>query len=90
MTLRCHCGGSSRFASPRKKANENAPYPLYHYKQKVKHPLDAEGELNTDVDLTRHLDDLGELDGFLSGVLEVFDGEDLKAGLVDLESRGCG
>lgn len=47
--------------------------------------LDAEGELNTDVDLAGHLDDLGELDGLLSGVLEILDGEDLKAGLVDLE-----
>jgi hypothetical protein len=50
-------------------------------------PLDAEGELNTDVDLAGHLNDLGELDGLLSGVLEVLDGEDLKAGLVDLESE---
>ena len=48
-------------------------------------PLDAEGELNTDIDVAGHLDNLGELDRLLSGVLEVLDGEDLKAGLVDLE-----
>lgn len=46
--------------------------------------LDTEGELDADVDLAGHLDDLGELDGLLGGVLEVFDGEDLQAGLVDL------
>lgn len=55
-----------------------------HAPKKIR-PLDAQGELDTDVDLTGHLDDLGELDGLLSGVLEVLDGEDLKAGLVDLE-----
>ena len=46
--------------------------------------LDAESELDADVDLAGHLDDLGELDGLLGGVLEVLDGEDLQAGLVDL------
>lgn len=50
--------------------------------------LDAEGELDANVDLAGHLDDLGELDGLLGGVLEVLDGEDLQAGLVDLEG-GC-
>jgi hypothetical protein len=48
--------------------------------------LDAQGELNTDIDLTGHLDDLGELDRLLGGVLEVLDGEDLKTGLVDLSN----
>jgi hypothetical protein len=46
--------------------------------------LDSEGELDADVDVTGHLDDLGELDGLLGGGLEVLDGEDLEAGLVDL------
>lgn len=46
--------------------------------------LDSKGELNADVDVTGHLDDLGELDGLLGGGLEVLDGEDLQAGLVDL------
>ena len=45
--------------------------------------LDTQGELNTDIDIAGHLDDLGELDGLLGGVLEVLDGEDLQAGLVD-------
>jgi hypothetical protein len=53
-------------------------------------PLDAEGELNTDIDVAGHLDNLGELDRLLSGVLEVLDGEDLKAGLVDLEINRFG
>lgn len=47
--------------------------------------LDSKGELDADVDLAGHLDDLGELDGLFGGVLEVLDGEDLQAGLVDLE-----
>lgn len=46
--------------------------------------LDSKGELDADVDLAGHLNDLGELDGLLGGVLEVLDGEDLQAGLVDL------
>lgn len=49
------------------------------------HALDTKSELDADVDVAGHLDDLGELDGLLSGVLEILDGEDLKAGLVDLE-----
>lgn len=48
--------------------------------------LDAQGELNADIDLTGHLDDLGELDRLLGGVLEVLHGEDLKTGLVDLNA----
>lgn len=49
--------------------------------------LDTQGELNTDIDLAGHLDDLGELDGLLSSALEVLNGEDLQARLVDLESN---
>mgnify|MGYP007076151788 FL=1 len=56
----------------------------------VNTPLDAEGELNTDIDVAGHLDNLGELNRLLSGVLEVLDGEDLKAGLVDLEINRFG
>jgi hypothetical protein len=33
--------------------------------------LDTKGELHTDVNLTGHLDDLGELDGLLGGALEI-------------------
>lgn len=40
----------------------------------------------TQIDLTGHLDDLGELDRLLGGVLEVLHGEDLKTGLVDLNA----
>lgn len=49
--------------------------------------LDSQGELDTDIDVTGHLDDLGELDRLLGGVLEVLHGEDLEAGLVDLEKE---
>jgi hypothetical protein len=45
--------------------------------------LNTQGELDTDIDLAGHLDDLGELDGLLGSVLEVFNGEDFQAGLVD-------
>lgn len=48
--------------------------------------LDTKGELHTDVNLTGHLDHLRELDRLLSGALEIFNGEDLEAGLVDLET----
>lgn len=51
--------------------------------------LDTERELDTDVDVASDLDELGELDGLLGGVLEVVDGEDFEAGLVDLERYGC-
>ena len=46
--------------------------------------LDTEGEFDADIDVAGHLDDFGELDGFLGGGLEVVDGEDLQAGFVDL------
>lgn len=49
--------------------------------------LDTQGELDTDINLTGHLDDLGELDRLLGGVLEVLDGEDLKTRLVDLRKK---
>jgi len=49
--------------------------------------LDAQGELNADIDLTGHLDDLGELDRLLGGILEVLHGEDLKTRLVDLKQH---
>jgi hypothetical protein len=47
--------------------------------------LDTERELDTDVDVARDLDELGELDGFLGSGLEVVDGEDFEARFVDLE-----
>ena len=46
--------------------------------------LDTERELNTDIDVAGDLDEFGELDGLLGGVLEVVDSEDLEARLVDL------
>lgn len=46
--------------------------------------LNTEGEFDADVNVARHLDDLGELDGLLGGGLQIVDGEDLKAGVVDL------
>jgi hypothetical protein len=46
--------------------------------------LNTKGELDTNIDITRHLDDLGELDRLLSRGLEVVDGEDLEARVVEL------
>lgn len=46
--------------------------------------LDAEGELNTDVNLASHLDNLRELNRLLGSVLEVLNGEDLETRVVDL------
>lgn len=46
--------------------------------------LDAQSELDTNIDLTGHLDDLGELNRLLGSVLEVLNGEDLQSRLVDL------
>lgn len=49
--------------------------------------LDTESEFHANVNFAGHLDNLRELDGLLGGVLEVLDGEDLEAGLVDLNER---
>jgi hypothetical protein len=46
--------------------------------------LNTKGELDTNVDITGHLDHLGELDRLLSRGLEVVNGEDLEAGVVEL------
>ena len=46
--------------------------------------LNTEGEFDADVNVARHLDDLGELDRLLGGGLQVVDGEDLEAGVVKL------
>lgn len=46
--------------------------------------LNAEGELNTDVNLASHLDNLRELNRLLGSVLEVLNGEDLETRVVDL------
>jgi hypothetical protein len=48
------------------------------------HILDTQSELNTNINVTRHLDDLGELDRLLSRTLEIINGEDLKTRVVDL------
>lgn len=50
-----------------------------------KRPLDAQSELHANIDLTGHLDDLGELDRLLGSALEVLNGEDLETRLVDLD-----
>lgn len=45
--------------------------------------LDAEGKLDANVNVASELDNLGELDSLLGGVLEIVNGEDLEARLVD-------
>jgi len=50
-----------------------------------KRPSNAKGELDANVDITRLLDNLRELHGLCGGVLQVVDGEDLEAGVVDLD-----
>lgn len=55
--------------------------------------LNTEGELDANVDVAGHLDDLGELHRLLGGGLQVVDGEDLEAGVVELGQvsvRSCG
>jgi hypothetical protein len=46
--------------------------------------LDAKVEFHADVDLSAHLDEFRELDGLFGRVLQVFDREDLEAGIVYL------
>jgi len=46
--------------------------------------LNTKGELDADVDVAGHLDDLGELHRLLGGSLQIVDGEDLEAGVVEL------
>lgn len=46
--------------------------------------LNTKGEFNADINVPGHLDDLGELDGLLSGDLEILDREDLEARFADL------
>jgi hypothetical protein len=41
-------------------------------------------ELHTDINIPRHLHDLGEIDRLLRRLLEVLDREDLQSGVVDL------
>lgn len=47
--------------------------------------LNTKSELDANVDVARHLDDLGELHRLLGGGLQVIDGEDLEAGVVELD-----
>lgn len=49
--------------------------------------LDTEGELDADINVARHLDDLGKLNRLLGRGLEVIDGEDFETGFVDLDGR---
>ena len=53
-------------------------------RKEKKKKLDTKSELNTHVNLTSHLDHLGELNRLLSCVLQVVNREDLEARLVDL------
>jgi len=46
--------------------------------------LDSKTELDTNVDVTRLLDDLGELYCLVGSLLQVVDGEDLETGVADL------
>ena len=48
--------------------------------------LNTKSEFDTDIDVARHLDDLRELHRLLGGGLQVIDGEDLEAGVVELGS----
>lgn len=46
--------------------------------------LNTESEFNADIDVAGHFHDFGELYGFLSSALKVFDAEDLEAGFINL------
>lgn len=46
--------------------------------------LNTQSELDTDINITSQLDDLGELDRLLGGALQVLDTEDLEARVVNL------
>jgi hypothetical protein len=46
--------------------------------------LETESEFDADINVAGHLDDLGELDRLLGGGLQIVDGEDLEAGVVEL------
>lgn len=46
--------------------------------------LNTKSEFNTNVNVSGHLDDLGELNGLLGRNLEILDRENLKARLADL------
>lgn len=49
--------------------------------------LDTKSELNTDIDLASQLDDLGELNRLLGSALEILNGEDLEARVVELQRQ---
>ena len=46
--------------------------------------LNSQTELDTNIDITRLLDDLGELHRLVGGLLQVVDGEDLETRVADL------
>lgn len=46
--------------------------------------LDTKGEFYANIDVAGHFDDLAELDRLLGSLLEIINGEDLEARLVDL------
>jgi hypothetical protein len=49
---------------------------------------DTKRKLHADVNLARHLDNLGEIHDLLGSFLQICDGEDLEAGIVDLDKSG--
>ncbi len=49
--------------------------------------LNIKREFDTHINLSGHLDNLGELNRFLGCILQIFDGKDLQSGLVDLECQ---
>jgi hypothetical protein len=50
----------------------------------VERRLNTESEFDADINVAGHLDDLGELDRLLGSGLQIVDGEDLEAGVVEL------
>lgn len=70
--------------SDNKRQRHRPEWTRHERAQKSTRSLDTERELHTHVDLAGHLDHLRELDGLLGSTLEVFNGEDLEAGVVDL------
>lgn len=46
--------------------------------------LNTQSELDTNINITSQLDDLGELDRLLGGALQVLDAEDLETRVVNL------
>lgn len=70
---------NTRFTREKKKRRRHR-----RYKKGFQRSLDTESEFNAHVDFAGHLNNLGELNGFLRSILKVLDGKDLEARFVDL------